>query len=360
MKNFFKEIGQKSIQAITEIIETKTTDINKYHFKPTLEIEIRESVCPPKNSADGMHIVVVGSIHTDYVIDVAHMPKVGETLLSQNTVILPGGKGGNQAVGVSRLGGTVYLIGKIGCDSEGKKIYNSLLNQGVKLDGVQIDNETHTGKAYIYVDENADSSIVIYSGANSKLSPYDIENNIQLFKNAKYCLLSLEIYKDTVEYALQVCRKNGVQTIIKPSTLTKVSEEMYEYIDYFVANEKEIATIIDDDTISIQQKADIIYKKGARNVIITLGGKGCYLKNNDYERFFKAADNFQAVDTTGAADSFVSALAVSLSEKNSLLYSIEFATLAAGISITRQGVQEAMPTRDAMNIYKDTILSKIV
>lgn len=347
-----EKIGKMAVDSLLDIIEGRKP---AYECSKKIELEIceRGSVMEAATHEQGEKIVVVGSMNMDCVINVSHIPTGGETVRSGNIVSLPGGKGANQAVGAGRLDGTVYMIGRIGNDSDGKEIYNSLINSGVRTDGVVFDESVPTGKAYINVEADGESTIVIYGGANEKLDCSQVCQFEHLLDNAKYCLLTLEISEETVEYTIQKCKKKNVKVILKPSSVEKMKESLFGKIDYFIPNEKEVKQLLPGDT-TIEEKAAMLIGKGVKNVIITLGHKGCYLKNAEYDRYFPAA-NFYPLDTTGAADAFISALAVYLSEGNDILQAISFATYAAGVSITRLGVQPAMADRKGLALYQEEI-----
>lgn len=349
------EIGNSAADVLIQIIEGKTP-VHECRKKIEAEIVKRDSVAAPINHRQGGKIVVVGSMNMDCIINVSNIPSDGETLKSRNIVLLPGGKGANQAVGAGKLEGLVYMIGCLGNDNDGKEIYNSLVNCGVKTDGVVFDDTIPTGKAYVNVAADGASTIVIFPGANEKLDCGQVRQFEHLLDDAKYCLLTLEISEETVEYTISKCKKKNVEVILKPAAVDKINENLFKNIDYFIPNEKEIKQLIPSDT-TIEEKAEILIKKGVKNVIITLGHKGCYLRNEKYARYFPAAD-FHPVDTTGAADAFISSLAVCLSEGNDIIYAIGFATYAAGISITRQGVQPAMVDRVGLDIYREEISAK--
>ena len=134
------------------------------------------------------------------------------------------------------------------------------------------------------------------------------------------------------------------------------TNEILNKIDYFVPNKKELFTLVPEGT-TIEEKAEILRNKGIQNVIVTLGEEGCYLRNDEYSLFFEGT-GFEAVDTTGGADSFISALAVYLSEGHKLIESIDFAIYASGISVTRYGVQPALPDRKSVDIYEGEIHKK--
>lgn len=345
----FQELGRTAMEALIARIEggTKTPDQPK-QLSPRLWQGA--SVAPPSHSS-GKRIVVVGSMNMDVIIHMTHIPTSGESLQAQRLLNLPGGKGANQGVGAAKLGGNVYAIGCLGSDQEGRLLYNSLLENGVSTSGVRIIHEKPTGKAYILVAENGESTIVRAHGANDELQPNVVKDNAACFEGAQFCLISTEIPWETAEYTINFCAEKGIQTIVKPTTQRAIPPEILKKITYLIPNEKELEVQVKGKQ-SIEEKADILYAAGTENVIITLGEKGCYLRNREFSRHFPAA-GFQAVDTTGAGDAFIGALAVYLSEEHDILSSIQFATYAAGLSITRDGVQPALADRMALEIYSD-------
>lgn len=349
-------MGVHAVKLLCELLDHKTAPPRSRIGLHPIVIE-RSSVAAPseKKASAGGKIVVIGSMNMDINISVSKIPSDGETILSNSTVLLPGGKGANQAVGVGRLGGRAYAIGRLGGDSDGRDIYTNLLDNSVHTDGVVFDSSSVTGKAYINVAHSGESSIVIYRGANTGLSCAQVRQFRHLFDDASYCLLSMEIPLKPVAYALECCKKRGVQTIVKPAAVDALPEELLEKIDYLIPNEKELH-ILCPGKQSIEKKAEFFFQKGIQNIIVTLGNKGCYLKNAQHSLFFPAAD-FSPTDTTGACDAFISALAVKLAEGGNLVDAIGFATFAAGISITRQGVQPAMADRMTMDIYHDEIMA---
>ncbi len=320
------------------------------------QIVMRNSVAKPSVDRQGEKIVVVGSMNMDVTIKVNQIPNTGETQMADKVYIFPGGKGGNQAVGVGKLDGQVFIIGCLGNDIEGRQIYTNLTENHVHVDGIRFDTVLPTGKAYIHVDQSGESAITVYAGANSGLSIKQLDKYEYLFEKAKFCLVSTEIPEVIVEHTIRLCRENGTQVILKPTVAGIMKEEIYQDIAYLVPNEKELHVLIPGEK-TIEEKAFILKDRGVKNVIVTLGARGCYLKNDDYSLYFDGT-GFEAVDTTGGADSFISALAVYLSEGRNLLEAIEFAIYASGISVTRQGVQQALPDRKAVDIYEDEIHSK--
>lgn len=348
------EAGMYAAEKLIHCVESKEKEYIEQ--KIPLTLKERSSVAAPPPNRKREKIIVVGSMNVDVTISVPTIPADGETIIAEGVSVIPGGKGGNQAVGVGRLGGLVYMIGRLGNDSDGKTLYNSLLSHNVKTDGVVFDTTMPSGKAYINVDGDGESTIVVYSGANQNLNRSHIRQFRKLFCQARYCLLSMEILEDTAFYTANLCEKEGVGVILKPSGVKYIRDEMFMKVEYFVPNEKELNQLVQGDK-TIEEKAQILLDKGVKNVIVTLGKKGCYFRNQKYSKFFPSA-NFMAVDTTGGADAFISALAVYLSEGNDIFHAIGFATYAAGISVTRQGVQPSLPDRIAVDAYQDDVNSR--
>lgn len=338
---------------ISILVQRKLPHDCRQKLKPV--ICERNSVMSPSTHHQRGTIVIVGSMNMDCIISVPKIPVDGETMLSGSILQLPGGKGANQAVGAARLDGLVYMIGRLGNDSDGKQIYNNLVNAGVNMEAVVFDDLLPTGKAYINVSPEGESTIVVSKGANERLDQKQIDKHRKLLEHAKFCLISLEIAEDAAEYAMQQCKEKQVQVILKPSSVYSIKESFYTMTDYFIPNQKELNQLLPGKA-SIAEKADMLFKKGVKNVIITLGKKGCYLRNENYAQFFPCAD-FVPVDTTGGADAFISTLAVYLSEGHPILSAIGYATYAAGINITRYGVQAAMTDRSGLGIYKEKIQS---
>ncbi len=348
------EIGKDAVECLISMIQDeKQIELMR---KFLASVKERKSISRPAQEKQGEKIVVVGSMNMDVIIEVPRIPVNGETQLVERLFMFPGGKGGNQAVGAGKLGGQVYMIGCLGNDMDGKQLYSSLIENHVHMDGVIFKNALPSGKAYINVDRNGESSIVVYQGANMNLDISQINKCRYLFQDARFCLLSLEIPTEIVEYTLKLCSRSHTGVILKPSAAEKIREEMLPYIEYFVPNENELHTYMPGSE-SMEEKAEILLQKGVKNVIVTLGSRGCYLRNKNISMYFEGSE-FEAVDTTGGADSFISALAVYLSEGRTLMQAVGFAVYASGISVTRYGVQPALPDRKAVDIYEDEIYFK--
>ena len=314
----------------------------------------RDSVAAPEKERLVLteKILVLGSMNIDETIYVHELPTDGETLLCDSKVIVPGGKGANQAVGVAKLGGNVSMIGCLGNDFEGRKVFSFLKKCGVNTDAVTFDMDHPTGKAFVQAAENGESTIVVYPGANKKLDIDHIRKFEYMFGDARLCLLPIEILAAPMLYALDICKQRGIITIVKPALQTHLPEAVLSGIDYLVPNEKELYHLLDGE--GIEDRAEKLYSQGVGHVIVTLGHRGCYLKDREHVVYIPAAE-FNAVDVTGAADAFIAALAVALNHGNDVVTAICSATYAAGISITRMGVQTALADELTIEAYQDSI-----
>lgn len=345
----YDTLGKVATKSILDMVETHAVRPKSLSIEPV--IHKGDSLALP--SACRTKIAVIGNMTMDIIISTKKIPSPGELIVSNNIFSTPGGKGINQAIGAGKLGGFVYAIGRLGDDAEGHTISDTLSTYNIKTDGIYIDGSTSTGKAFIAVPDGNNSCVISYPGANSFFDVEQLNKCTHLLTNTDYCLISTELAPEVVAYAIKRCQKLNVKIFLKPSTTGKIEQTLLRKIDYLVPNEAELAVLAGGND-TIQEKAERLYHMCQNTIIVTLGARGCYLKNSEYSHFFRAAP-FTPVDTTGAANCFISALAVSLGEGNDLPYSICFATYAAGLSVTQQGTQLSFPSRAQLDIYQDDI-----
>lgn len=300
-------------------------------------------------SSHAKKIIVVGSINIDVTLNVDELPQPGRTVSTNKHSVIPGGKGANQAVGAAKLGNEVSLIGKVGSDFDSTIVYACMEENHVDVEGIKRDAHAETGKAYIHVQHDGESMITILTGANQNLTPSDIAPYSKLFENAGYCLLQTEVPENAIEAAAQLAHSHGARNILKPAAMNQISDSLMELIDIFVPNRKE-AELLCPEVPEIEKKADSFMKRGAKTVIITLGHSGCYIKSQDFTGYLPAAD-FTPVDTTGAADAFIAALAVYLTCGYKITNAAKIATYAAGFCVSRQGVIPALIDRNSLETY---------
>ncbi|MDD3278561.1 MAG: PfkB family carbohydrate kinase [Lachnospiraceae bacterium] len=315
------------------------TDLSPCGFVTNWQLDHEESLNQPLSLRNNK-LVVAGSINTDVVLNVDELPQTGKTLFINSASTFLGGKGANQAIGAARLGTEAFLIGKVGNDLDSTLVYDTLQKEHVMSQGVRRDPKNATGKAYMHVLSNAESTITVLPGANLALTPEDIFKHQYLFEGCGYCLLSTEISDDAVLATAKAAKKNDVKVILKPAASKYLPRELQDLIDIFVPNRKE-ASLLCPSEGTIEGQADYFYSLGIPVVIITLGHHGCYLKTEQQAKYFPAAD-FVSVDSTGGADAFIAALAAYLLKGYSLETSIQVAGYAAGFCVSRQGVTPAL------------------
>jgi len=292
-------------------------------------------------------ILVIGSSNTDMVIKTEKMPAPGETILGGRFLLNPGGKGANQAVAASRLGGKVTFITKRGNDLFGNQTVGLLMREGVDTQYIVKDMDLPSGVALITVDASGENTIVVAPGANGNLQPGDINPKVFSSGKCQILLLQLEIPLTTVEFAAKAAAANGIRVILNPAPAAALNDELYRHLWLVTPNETEaelLTGIKVTDISSADSASDWFLRKGARNVIITLGQAGAFVKSDSFTGLIPAI-KVEAVDTTAAGDVFNGALAVALSEASGLEEAVKFACKAAAISVTRLGAQASAPYR---------------
>jgi ribokinase len=296
-------------------------------------------------------ILVIGSSNTDMVIKTEKLPAPGETILGGKFLLTPGGKGANQAVAATRLGGKVTFVMKRGNDLFGNQTVGLLMREGIDTDYVIKDNDLPSGVALITVDSKGENSIVVASGANSNLNPEDIPPELYDCKRFAIMLLQLEIPIATVEYCAKEASKCGMKVILNPAPARPLSDELLKFVDLVTPNENEAEALSGVPIIDMEsagKAAKIIQARGVKNVIITLGHRGAYVLSQLFTGLVPGIE-VEAVDTTGAGDIFNGALAVGLLEEGmDAKKAVEFANRAAAKSVMKMGAQASAPFRNEL------------
>jgi ribokinase len=292
-------------------------------------------------------VTVVGSFNTDLSVRTPHMPVAGETILGGPFTTGPGGKGANQAVAAARLGAEVSMLVKLGQDVFGDLAAKNLEREGVQPQYILRSTESHTGVAFIIVDQSGENTIVVAGGTNNFLTPADVEAARPAVSQAQVMLAQLEIPVETVEAAVRMARAAGVKVVLNPAPGQPLSPQLLEMVDVLTPNETE-AQIISGLPVTSMAEAELaarsLLRSGVGAVVITLGSKGA-LVVTPQECTHVSGIPVQVVDTTGAGDAFSGALAVALAEGKDLVQAAAFANAAAALQVTRPGTAPAMPTR---------------
>ena len=265
----------------------------------------------------------------------------------------PGGKGANQAVAAARLGGKVTFVTKVGNDLFGNQTIGVLKKEGIDTRNVVKDETLPSGVALITVNSSGENNIVVAPGSNGNLLAEDIPANHFSPGSFKILLLQLEIPIMTVEYAALTAAENGIKVILNPAPAQKLHDYLLKHTWLITPDETE-AGILTGIKVHNESTADnaatAFLKKGIKNVIITMGEKGAYVKSDEFTGMIPGI-KVEAIDTTAAGDVFNGALAVALAEGKGLKDSVIFANKAAAISVTREGAQPSLATREEVEQF---------
>ena len=301
-------------------------------------------------------ISVFGVFVADLCFFANAIPEKGQTILGNNHIVGPGGKGSNQAIAAARLGGSVNFITKIGKDQNADMALSLYRDEGMDTSCVIQDENHLTGVAGIMINEKTgDNAINIVSGAAATLTKKDIDNNLSFIKKSEIFLTQLETPYEATSYALKKAKEFNLTTIFNPAPASEINQNDFKLIDYFTPNETEASFYLKKKVESkeeIEIAAKMFLEKGVKNIVITLGSRGVYFANST-ENYFVDAFNLKdkVIDTTGAGDAFNGAFAYALSNNHKNKEALTFANKVAGISTTRTGAANAMPKLKEVDNY---------
>ena len=294
------------------------------------------------------HIVVVGSINMDLVVRAPRHPQPGETILGTDFQTFPGGKGANQAVAAARLGGQVKMVGRVGNDSFGESLLNTLQQDRVDTSTVLRTEGIASGVAFITVADTGQNNIVVVPGANALLKPEDIQAARSVFEGASVVLLQLEIPLATAKEAIHVAREYGARIILNPSPAQSLGSELLAQVDYLMPNEYELSLLTGMQPGSIA--ADMLKSLGIRCLIVTLGADGVLVLEDEYSYHIQP-HRVPVIDTTAAGDAFAGAFAVALSEGRTTQSAAAYGNAAGALAVTEAGAQPSLPTREILDNF---------
>lgn len=290
-------------------------------------------------------VVVLGSANADLTVSVDRRPGPGETVPGRDLVTLPGGKGANQAVAAARLGGTVRFAGCVGTDADGDLLLGVLADAGVDTSAVRR-VDAPTGTALISVTPDGDNSIVVVPGANEEVGTDDVDALAGVMAAADVLVLQLELRHEVVAYAAAVAARHGTRVLLNLAPAVPVAAEALAACDPLVVNEHEAAFLLGGELpTDWLVAADRLRDLGPASVVITLGGDGavsCDTTTVD----LAPAPKLTPVDTTGAGDAFIGALAVRLADGDSLAAATRYAVRVGSTTVLRRGAQTSYPTAE--------------
>lgn len=293
-------------------------------------------------------IVVIGSYNIDMVVQAPRIPSPGETILGGTFSMVAGGKGANQAVAAARSGGSVKFIARLGNDMFGNQAIEGLKADHIDTTHVVQTSEAACGVALITVSDEGENAITVASGANALLLPDAIDQADAMLASASIVLIQLETPVETISHVMNRCEAHGVPVILNPAPALPLDDAIFSKVAVLTPNESEAALISGmpvTDVETAKRAGEAILAKGVGTLIITLGSEGALLFEGGTGTLIPTFP-VDAVDTTGAGDTFNGALSVAMSEGKSWEDAVTFANAAAALSVTVFGAQPSAPRRE--------------
>jgi ribokinase len=292
-------------------------------------------------------IAVIGSANVDMTTFTDKFPKPGETMFAPKFDLGFGGKGANQAVAARLCGAEVFMVARVGSDLFGPATIENFRKQGIDSTHVKQVEGLSSGVAPIFVEPNGQNRILVVKGANDALKPADVDAAADVLKSADCIVLQFEIPVDTVYYAVDFARRNGIRCIVNPAPAQPVDMAALKGLDYFVPNESEAEAITGSPVKTVDDAkrcAEKLVAGGIKRVIITLGANGSLLAGPEgFEHVPPYA--VKSVDSSGAGDAFIGSFAVFLGEGATEVEAVRRANLYAGLSTTGVGTQKSFYDR---------------
>ena len=291
---------------------------------------------------------MVGSINQDFVLVVERRPEPGETVTDADLTLLPGGKGANAAVAAARLGAEVSMLGRVGEDAFGGELIRNLRENGVDAKYVRTTPDAPTGSAFITVTPDGENAIVVSPGANRSFGPDEVEEAAENLRETGVLVAQLEVPAEAVEQAAKIVTHSGGRFVFNLAPAREVPERLLFLPNPLVVNETEARFLLGEDARDPEGLAAKLLDRGPASAVVTLGAGGAVLASGEETRCFPAP-KVEAVDTTGAGDAFVGALAARLAAGAPLEEAVAYAVLAGTAAAVQKGAQGALPTPEELN-----------
>ena len=293
-----------------------------------------------------MKVLNFGSLNIDFVYSLDHFVQKGETISSDQLAIFSGGKGLNQSIAMGRAGIKVYHAGAVGED--GLFLLDMLKEAGVETETVKILSDVRTGNAIIQKDKSGDNCIILYGGANQRITKGQAEETIALFQPGDYIVLQNEI--NEMAYIMEKAHEQGMVIVLNPSPMdSRIFDMPLSYVDYFILNEIEAGQILGCDYAKETDGEELAKKLAEKfpgaKIVLTLGSKGSiYVDGKQLCR--QGIYKVETVDTTAAGDTFTGYFIAGILEGLPIKETMGMAAKASSIAVSRAGAAPSIPTRD--------------
>jgi ribokinase len=286
-------------------------------------------------------VTVFGSAHEDVVLEVARFPVPGETIVAASSERLFGGKGANQAISAAQAGAPVSFIGVVGSDEGGERVLGNLALHGIDVAGVRRSVELPTGLALILVDGDGDNQIVVAAGAAQIVDEAFVDLALQDLDTRSVLVLQCELPAPAVARAARRAADAGVRVVLNLAPFVELPVDALSASSVIVVNEIEAMALVGDHSEgSPESTAAEISRRTGAETIITLGARGSVAALPSGESIRVAAHPVAAVvDTTGAGDAYVGALAAALAAGHDTGAAMHKASFAAARVVEFRGAQ---------------------
>ena len=292
-------------------------------------------------------VLVIGSSNTDFIMQVPHLPSVGETVTQGRLTQTFGGKGANQAVAAARAGGDVSFVTCLGDDPFAEQMLRNFAEEGMDVSGVRRVAQQPSGAALIMFDDRGRNYLAVAPGANDRLTPGDIDEAESLIAAAAVVVLQMEVPPAVVERTLDLAHRRVAKTLLNYAPTRGLPVTVDARTSVLVVNENEAAELLGDGCVTPDNAAEAatrLVSRGPMTAVITLGEAGC-VAVSDGETHRIEGLRVRTVDTTAAGDTFCGVLAVTLAEDKSLSEALQFANAAGALATTTAGAQPSIPRR---------------
>jgi ribokinase len=295
-------------------------------------------------------VFVVGSINQDFVLSVDRRPEPGETVTEAQLSKGNGGKGANQAAAAALLGASVAFLGRVGDDGFGEPLIEALADKGVDTGLIEASPGSSTGTAFITLTPDGENAITVAPGANRSLSVEDVDDASDAIGDAQVMVAQMEVPFEVVLRAVEVAARRGTRALVNLAPTREVPQKLLEKLDPLVVNEHEAAFLLGEKVEGVEgalAAAPELLALGPKAVVITLGREGAVFSDGESTQHVTSPE-VEVVDTTGAGDAFVGALAAKLAKDDSLQDAVAYAVRAGAAAVTREGAQGALPTPESV------------
>jgi ribokinase len=297
-------------------------------------------------------ILVVGSVNMDLVLQAERAPDAGETLFGSQYSTVPGGKGANQAVACARLGAEVSFVGRVGDDANGARLRQALAAEGIETDLLRTDPDSQSGLAAIVVEENGENRIIVFSGANMRITEEDAAPAFERDHDA--VLMNLEIPDPLVVAGCRMARQRQIPVVLDAGPAQTFDLARTPGIEILSPNESEAQALTGRSCATPDEAretaAALAELSGARHVVLKLGAQGA-LCHTDGQAEHIPPFGVDAVDTTAAGDAFTAALTLRYLQDGDIAAAVRYANAAGALACTRLGAQPSLPTAEQVQQF---------